>query len=139
MTFGAKWHVLPAAVLAIGLATSVAGAQGKSKGKSPEKGGPNGGGTVIAATVVFRDADRITFRDYVAAHKIVPQALPPGIAKNVARGKPLPPGIAKRALPSTLLPVGAKVDKDVSLAIVGDVVVAIRAGVVIDVLGGIFK
>ncbi|HDF2326648.1 TPA: hypothetical protein PC537_000164 [Morganella morganii] len=27
-------------------------------------------------------------------------SLPPGIAKNLARGKPLPPGIAKRAVPA---------------------------------------
>ena len=32
-----------------------------------------------------------------------PQGLPPGIAKNLARGKPLPPGIAKRYLPQGLL------------------------------------
>ena len=31
------------------------------------------------------------------------KGLPPGIAKNLARGKPLPPGIAKRYLPSGLL------------------------------------
>lgn len=29
--------------------------------------------------------------------------LPPGIAKNLQRGKPLPPGIAKQHLPSELL------------------------------------
>ena len=29
--------------------------------------------------------------------------LPPGIAKNLGRGKPLPPGIAKQALPNDLL------------------------------------
>jgi hypothetical protein len=29
--------------------------------------------------------------------------LPPGIQKNLARGKPLPPGIAKKAPPSALL------------------------------------
>ena len=29
--------------------------------------------------------------------------LPPGIEKNLARGKPLPPGIAKKALPSDLV------------------------------------
>ena len=29
-------------------------------------------------------------------------ALPPGIARNLARGKPLPPGIAKKALPTDL-------------------------------------
>ncbi len=31
------------------------------------------------------------------------QALPPGIRKNLARGKPLPPGIAKRYVPTPLL------------------------------------
>jgi hypothetical protein len=30
------------------------------------------------------------------------KGLPPGIAKNLQRGKPLPPGIAKRALPYDL-------------------------------------
>jgi len=31
------------------------------------------------------------------------KSLPPGIAKNLARGKPLPPGIAKQVLPDALL------------------------------------
>ena len=31
-----------------------------------------------------------------------PQGLPPGIAKNLQRGKPLPPGIAKQYLPQGL-------------------------------------
>ncbi|EHZ6872413.1 hypothetical protein K6N86_002113 [Providencia rettgeri] len=31
------------------------------------------------------------------------RGLPPGIAKQVGRGKPLPPGIAKKALPSAFL------------------------------------
>lgn len=30
-------------------------------------------------------------------------SLPPGIAKNLARGKPLPPGIAKKTLPAALI------------------------------------
>ncbi len=30
------------------------------------------------------------------------KGLPPGIAKNLARGKPLPPGIAKKYLPTEL-------------------------------------
>jgi hypothetical protein len=89
--------------------------------------------------VVFRDSDRATFHDYFVTHKITAQALPPGIAKNVARGKPLPPGIAKRAVPTDLLAIGPKVDNDVSFAIVGEVVVAIKGGVVIDVLAGVFK
>lgn len=32
-----------------------------------------------------------------------PQGLPPGIARNLARGKPLPPGIAKQVLPQGLV------------------------------------
>jgi len=31
-----------------------------------------------------------------------PKGLPPGISKNLARGKPLPPGIAKQFLPQGL-------------------------------------
>lgn len=31
------------------------------------------------------------------------QQLPPGIAKNLDRGKPLPPGIAKQVLPNDLI------------------------------------
>jgi Ni/Co efflux regulator RcnB len=33
----------------------------------------------------------------VEQHYTGRQALPPGIAKNIARGKPLPPGIAKKS------------------------------------------
>ncbi|MFW0766481.1 anti-virulence regulator CigR family protein [Trabulsiella odontotermitis] len=31
------------------------------------------------------------------------QSLPPGIAKNVMRGKPLPPGIEKKTIPASML------------------------------------
>ena len=34
-----------------------------------------------------------------------PKTLPPGIARNLQRGKPLPPGIAKQALPGPLIQV----------------------------------
>jgi len=105
--------------------------RGQAKGKAPSE-------SQTSVTVVFRDSDRATFHDYFLTHKIVAQPLPPGIAKNVARGKPLPPGIAKRALPTELLRVAPKVP-DVSFAIVGEVVVAIRSGVVIDVLPGVFR
>jgi hypothetical protein len=88
--------------------------------------------------VVFRDSDHATFHEYFATHHITAEPLPPGIAKNVARGKPLPPGIAKRAVPADLLVVGPKVE-GVSFAIVGEVVVAMKGGVVVDVLGGVFK
>jgi hypothetical protein len=66
----------------------------------------------IAATPAFSGAEIQIIRDYYShAHddggkaksgKQKQNALPPGIAKNLARGKPLPPGIAKKALPGDL-------------------------------------
>jgi hypothetical protein len=60
--------------------------------------------------VVFSDGEasiiRAYYRDHSAPQKSKKkgkQGLPPGIAKNLQRGKPLPPGIAKRALPSGLI------------------------------------
>ena len=123
-------------VLTISLLCGDVSAQGQSKGK--EHGG-GGSDSSVSVVVVFRDSDRPTFRDYFVTHKITAQPLPPGIAKKVARGKPLPPGIAKRAVPTELLAIGPRVDKDVSFAIVGEVVVATKGGVVIDVLAGVFK
>jgi len=55
------------------------------------------------------DLARITIeieaaRRLAVDHRLVgQQALPPGIRKNLARGKPLPPGIAKRSLPTPYL------------------------------------
>ena len=127
------------AVLTAGLLSAVVGAQGRSGGRGQGGQSGQGSGTTVSASVVFRDTDQATFRAYFRTHNIAAEALPPGIAKNVARGKPLPPGIAKRALPADLLSLGPKVDRDVSFSIVGDVVVALRSGVVIDVLVGVFK
>ena len=126
------------AVLFAATAAASAAAQGQSqgRGRGNDKTQP---ATAVSATVVFRESDQATFREYFVTHKIAPEPLPPGIAKNVARGKPLPPGIAKRAVPAGLVAVGPKLDKDTSLAIVGDVVVATRGGVVIDILAGVFK
>jgi len=127
------WTV-PLAVVTAALLCAGPGAQGRSQGR----GGRSGSGVEASVVVVFRDGDRATFRSYFAAHGIKGEALPPGIARNVARGKPLPPGIAKRAVPADLLALGPKVDEDVSFAIVGEVVVALKGGVVIDVLAGAF-
>src|SRR5262245_2558091 len=128
-----KRLVVCAAVLAAGILGTNVGAQGKSKGKGHD-GNASGSsaGTSAPVAVVFRDSDRVTYRDYFVTHRITAQPLPPGIAKRVARGKPLPPGIAKRAVPAELVALGPRVDRDVSFAIVGNVVVASKGGVVID-------
>lgn len=48
------------------------------------------------------DEDEDSIHEIFRQHRgqyVQTQALPPGIAKNLARGKPLPPGIAKRLNP----------------------------------------
>jgi hypothetical protein len=131
-------HTASAVVLAIGLLSVGAAAQGNSQGRG-RGGSESKPETQVSVQVVFRDSDRVTYRDYFVTHKIVAEPLPPGIAKNVARGKPLPPGIAKRAVPQELVVLGPRVEKDVSFSIVGDIVVALKGGVVIDVMAGVFK
>jgi hypothetical protein len=56
-------------------------------------------------TVRFDDTVIRLVNDWYQANPVVYAgypALPPGIARNLERGKPLPPGIAKRFLPSGL-------------------------------------
>lgn len=60
--------------------------------------------------VVFTDNEASIIRAYYQDHAAPrngknkkSKGLPPGIAKNLQRGKPLPPGIAKQALPSGLI------------------------------------
>src|SRR4030095_5805173 len=124
--------------LSLGLLSAGVAAEGQGQGRGNGSNKP-ATQTSVSASVVFRDSDVVTFRDYFVAHKITAQPLPPGIAKNVARGKPLPPGIAKKAVPADLIAIGPKLDRDTTLSIVGDVVVATKGGVVIDGLAGVFK
>jgi hypothetical protein len=63
----------------------------------------------VGIDVVFTDGEasiiRAYYRDQAAPEngkKKDHKGLPPGIAKNLQRGKSLPPGIAKQALPAGL-------------------------------------
>jgi hypothetical protein len=113
---------MTAAVLTVSVLFANVSAQGRGQGRGRSGGTAE---SAVAVEVVFRAGDRDAFRDYFLTHKVTAQ--------------PLPPGIAKRALPAGLLTIAPKVDRDVSLAIVGEVVVATKGGVVIDVLAGVFK
>lgn len=83
----------------------------------------SGHNAVAGATTsldVFTDAERRIIREYCRSHESAAEScgvrtheqrghgkkkrksLPPGIAKNLQRGKPLPPGIAKQMLPEDL-------------------------------------
>src|SRR5262249_61984078 len=69
--------------------------KGRNKGAAEsEASAPNLAGAAAAAAFSALEVQRI--RAYYASPAApAPQSLPPGIAKNLARGKPLPPGIAK--------------------------------------------
>lgn len=56
---------------------------------------------ISAIRAYYRDQDSGSHRGKGKGRK----SLPPGIAKNLQRGKPLPPGIAKQALPAGLVQV----------------------------------
>lgn len=67
-------------------------------------------------------------------------SLPPGIAKNLARGKPLPPGIAKKMVPASMLGQ-LPVYPGYEWRIVGDdlVLIALSTAIVTSVINGVFK
>ena len=89
--------------------------------------------------VVFVDADRGVFRDYYRTHREGVKPLPPGIAKNLARGKPLPPGIAKTRVPDVVLVKLPWRPPGYTFFLVGDRIVLVNAGgLVADILDAIF-
>lgn len=62
-------------------------------------------GAIVAATasVALTKDMRVEIRDWYVQHPTGnAEALPPGIRKRLARGKPLPPGIAKKMAPAGL-------------------------------------
>ena len=82
-------------------ALAAAAGQGQGNGRAERnQGSPNVLESVVGATIDNLTAQ--TIRGYFQSYPLQPQGLPPGIARNLARGKPLPPGIAKRYLPSDL-------------------------------------
>jgi hypothetical protein len=140
------------ALFAAGSALAQGQSQGKGGGKPAHAGaqknhGKPGGDATTAATaaavianVLLSDRDRVTIRQYFEQHPRPATDLPPGIAKNLARGKPLPPGIAKRGVPNDLwsrlsIPAGYE------LQTVGTDVVLIEAGtrVLADILRDVLR
>lgn len=102
-------------LLLAGVACLLAGAAaaqpppGRGQGGPPGRGGPPPGGgspdagAALGALLVFTAIEQTRIREWFIANPYAVQPLPPGIARNLARGKPLPPGIAKRYAPAGLL------------------------------------
>lgn len=80
-------------------------------------------------------------RSYAVNYGLVGyKALPPGIAKNVARGKPLPPGIAKKTLPASMINDLPYYPGYEWRAVGHDLVlVAISTAIVTSIINGVFE
>jgi len=139
------------ALFAAGSALAQGQSQGKGGGKPAHAGAPKNHGkpagdattaatAAVIAGALLSERDRVTIHRYFEQHPRPATDLPPGIAKNLARGKPLPPGIAKRGVPNDLrsrlsIPAGYE------LQTVGTDVVLIEAGtrVLADILRDVLR
>jgi len=122
-----------ALVAALTATTALAGQNDRGpKGRSETQS--RGVEVVVRAGGVNLTVQR-TIREYYADKPKSARELPPGVARNYARGRKLPPGIAKRSLPPDLerrLPVQPgyqyiAVERDVLL-------IAVSTGIVADIL-----
>ena len=79
--------------------------EGKGKGKH-KKGDSAESATASTTSLVTAGITAAIARQYALDSGVKSgsyKPLPPGIQKNLARGKPLPPGIAKKHAPSSML------------------------------------
>jgi hypothetical protein len=139
-----KRVILAVTILSV-VAPGIAADQGRSQGRgsgssgSSEKKG-DGSDPNVSVNFTFNSGDRDTFRNYFRTNNITAEPLPPGIAKNLARGKALPPGIAKKAFPNDLVRgLGSRVRPGITFTIAGDRVVALKDGKVVDIIEGLFR
>lgn len=124
-----------AIVLVAVLAATTTLARQNDKGPRGPKGRESQGVEVVVRAGGVNVTVQQTIRAYYADKPKKARGLPPGAARNYARGKRLPPGIAKQALPPDLerrLPVQpgyqyVAVESDVLL-------IAVSTGIVVDIL-----
>ncbi|KDB61839.1 hypothetical protein AZ15_1325, partial [Bordetella bronchiseptica A1-7] len=79
---------------------------GNGKGNSGNSGnsGKRSGDGGVSVELRHAGITISTARGYALEYGVTGYgSLPPGIRKNLARGKPLPPGIAKKAVPPSML------------------------------------
>lgn len=161
--------VLGAVMLALAVPAGLAGADSKSsqkqemkkpkksdqKGPKPAKKGDRGqgekahakkhqpesearfdsDGRLVSSGLSFGMAREWAQTDHLVGYT----PLPPGIRKNLARGKPLPPGIAKKVVPPHLLQ-RLPVHPGYEWCVLGSdlALVAVQTMVIADILEGVF-
>ena len=89
----------------------------------------------VDSDIIYNVARQYAVRYGLTGYK----SLPPGIAKNLARGKPLPPGIAKKSVPSSMLNQ-LPYYPGYEWQVVGDnlVLIALSTAIVTAVINGVF-
>jgi hypothetical protein len=129
------------ALAAVSLAASPALAdpppgKGRGKNKHAEASAGSNGGSTVSVSFSVSQARGIALDVGATGYR----PLPPGIRKNLARGKPLPPGIAKKYAPAPMvsrLPVYPGHE----WRVVGTdlVLLAVATAIVVDVLSDVFR
>lgn len=136
--------------LALFVATQLAGApamaappEGKGKpdkaqkqhDKGENKSDSHDSSVLVTAAITIEQARRLAISNNYTGYG----ALPPGIRKNLGRGKPLPPGIAKKAVPGPLL-AQLPHHPGYEWQVCGSdlVLVAVATAIIADVLVGVF-
>lgn len=146
-----RWLLVFLLVFSVsGLPTATA-KQPEGKGNSSHKGGGKGNkqggsdgsievGDIAAGALVTSGISALQARGIASDLGLINySALPPGIQKNLARGKPLPPGIAKKMVPGGML-TRLPVHPGYEWRIAGRdlVLVSTATSVIADVLKGVF-
>lgn len=110
----------------------------KSHGKGKQNGGSDqrDGNSLVVVNLSVADARRIAFNNQAIGYS----SLPPGIRKNLARGKPLPPGIAKRGVPGPMLAqLPSYPGYEWQVAGSDLILVSLATAVIAEVLSGVFN
>ncbi len=117
---------------------ALAGKKNKTNGKANQ---PSTVEKVLTKAVIgalITVAERAIIGDYVDSHRSAfagAEALPPGIAKKVARGGALPPGIAKKMPPGGLLArLPARPGQEWRVVGTDLLIIQIATGAIVDVL-----
>lgn len=122
---------------------------GSGKGNNSNKGNGGNGGSSKGGGKNANDVDVTlrhagitlsTARSYASEYGLSGYgSLPPGIRKNLARGKPLPPGIAKKMVPGPMLArLPAYPGYEWRVAGSDLILVAVATAIVADVLFDVF-
>lgn len=122
---------------------ALAGNKNKANGKGNQ---PASAGEILTNAVVgglITAAERAIIGDYLDHNRGAfadVQALPPGIARKVARGGALPPGIAKKTLPGGLLAqLPPRPGQEWRVVGADVLIVEVATGVIVDVLKGAIR